>query len=132
MTKQLEQLKQSAREANRHSYSPYSQFKVSAALRGDDGNIYSGVNVENASFGLSNCAERSAIFSALSAGASSFDTLVIYTPTATPVSPCGACRQVISEFAKQATVISICDSDQVRQHQISELLPADFDLNDYR
>ena len=128
----LEQLKKIAREVIHHSYSPYSGFKVAAALFANDGKIYHGVNVENASFGLTNCAERSAIFTALSAGARSFDTLVIYTPTKEPVAPCGACRQVISEFAKQAKVVSVCDSAHETQHTIAELLPATFDLEKHR
>ena len=92
-----------AEKAAECSYSPYSKFRVGAALLCEDGEIIRGANIENRSFGLTNCAERSAIFTALSKGQNSFKALAIYCPDADyAVSPCGACRQVISEFTDQS------------------------------
>lgn len=124
----IEQLQNKAREANAQAYAPYSQFRVSAALMAADGRVFTGVNVENASYGLTVCAERNAIFTAVGQGLRSFDTIVIYTPTAVATPPCGACRQVIKEFAPKARVISICDSDDVLDSTIEELLPGSFSL----
>jgi cytidine deaminase len=88
-----------AREAAHFSYSPYSHFPVGAALLCEDGTIVTGTNVENRSFGLANCAERSALFTAVSRGLTRFIALAVSCPTApAPVSPCGACRQALSEF----------------------------------
>jgi len=87
-----------AKEAYEYSYSPYSQFSVGAAVIGGSGKVYSGTNVENSSFGLTMCAERVAIFSAISAGEEEILSLCIYTPTDKPTRPCGSCLQVLSEF----------------------------------
>ncbi len=98
--KDLEGLFSQAVEASKGSYSPYSKFPVGAALLTEDGTVITGANIENRSFGLTNCAERTAIFAAVSAGYRKFKAIAIATPTASyPVAPCGACRQVISEFA---------------------------------
>ena len=98
--KDLEGLFSRAVEASKGSYSPYSKFPVGAALLTEDGTVITGANIENRSFGLTNCAERTAIFAAVSAGYREFKAIAIATPTASyPVAPCGACRQVISEFA---------------------------------
>ena len=92
-----------AREASEESYAPYSHFHVGAALLLSDGSVVTGTNVENRSYGLTNCAERTAIFTAIAAGRRDFAALAICCPDADyPVSPCGACRQVISEFTKPA------------------------------
>ena len=92
--------------AAKNSYSPYSHFPVGAALLMEDGSIIKGANIENRSFGLTNCAERSAIFTAMSAGYGSFVALVIVTPASDyPVGPCGACRQVLTEFAPGETPV---------------------------
>ena len=124
----VEQLKQLARQVVQHSYSPYSRFPVAAAYCDEDGRVFTGVNVENASYGLSFCAERNAICSAISQGSRTIHTLVVYTPTSAPTPPCGACRQFIREFSASARVISICDSDRVLDTTIAELLPASFQL----
>lgn len=88
-----------AQEAAEKSYSPYSKFRVGAAILFTDGSIATGTNVENRSFGLTICAERSAVVSAISAGKKNFKAIAIATPDSSyPVSPCGACRQVLSEF----------------------------------
>src|SRR5471030_2539074 len=88
-------LEQAARRAAGAAYAPYSKFRVGAAVLTGSGKIFTGCNVENASYGLCNCAERTAIFSAVTAGERKIKAVAIYTPTATPITPCGACRQVI-------------------------------------
>src|SRR3954471_23684405 len=104
----LRRLETAARAAAKASYSPYSKFRVGTAILAGSGKIYQGCNVENASYGLCNCAERSAIFTAASAGERKIRAVVVYTPTPTPTAPCGACRQVINEFGPSAQVVSIC------------------------
>ena len=99
-----------AAAARLKAYTPYSNFKVGAALLTNDGKVFHGCNVENASYGLCNCAERTAIFTAATAGERKITAVVVYTPTSTPTTPCGACRQVINEFGANAVVISVCDS----------------------
>lgn len=123
---QIEGLMQAARTAVENAYAPYSRFCVGAALLCDDGSIYSGANVENAAYGLSMCAERSALFSAVSAGRRHFIALAIFTPTADPTPPCGACRQALNEFAPNAHVFSLCNSNEVRHEKLSRLLPGAF------
>lgn len=95
---EIEALLDRARHARTYSYSPYSKFAVGAAVLCADGSIFEGVNIENASFGLTNCAERTAIFSALAAGQREFVAIAIVADTAGPCAPCGACRQVMQEF----------------------------------
>jgi cytidine deaminase len=122
----LRPLEKSARRAAAHAYSPYSNFCVGAAVLTESGKIFSGCNVENASFGLCNCAERTAIFKAISAGEKKIKAVAIYTSTQTPTAPCGACRQVINEFGPDALVVSICDSGERSETSLSALLPAAF------
>ncbi len=116
-----------AREAARFSYSPYSHFPVGAALLCADGTIVTGTNVENRSFGLSNCAERSALFAAVSRGLTVFLAIAVSTPTSeTPTSPCGACRQALSEFCPPETPLYF--AGKTGGHvatTIGELLPHD-------
>jgi cytidine deaminase len=119
-------LKHAARTAAKSAYAPYSKFRVGSAVLTGSGKIYSGCNVENASFGLCNCAERSAIFAAAAAGERQLRAVVVYTPTATPTTPCGACRQVINEFGPDALVISLCDSKNVIETTLDQLLPDAF------
>jgi len=126
----LLQLEKSARAAIKSAYAPYSKYRVGAAVLGASGKIYSGCNVENASFGLCNCAERTAIFTAIAAGEQSVDAIVVYTPTRTPAAPCGACRQVIREFGPDSLVISICDSAKRLTATLPALLPAAFGPED--
>lgn len=123
-------LEQAAREAARASYSPYSKFRVGAAILTDSGKIFAGCNVENASYGLANCAERTAIFTAAAAGARKIRAVVVYTPTSTPTMPCGACRQVINEFGPDAVIVSICDSPKRKTTTLPKLLPESFGPRD--
>ena len=103
---QLQSLFEKALEASKYAYIPYSHFPVGAALLTEDGKIITGANIENRSFGLTNCAERSAIFTAASQGMRSFAAIAIATPASDyPVGPCGACRQVLSEFAPDETPV---------------------------
>lgn len=118
----VRRLERSARAAARSSYSPYSKFKVGAAVLTGSGRIHTGANIENASYGLCNCAERTAIFTAVAAGERTLRAVVVYTPTATPTMPCGACRQVIHEFGPGAVVISICSSTLRLESTLPELL----------
>ena len=119
----IEELIDEAKRAAGFAYAKYSNFPVGAALLNKEGKVYTGCNVENISFGLTNCAERTAIFKAASDGSRTIDTIVIYTPTDTPTPPCGACRQVIAEFSSDAKIISVCNSDLRIETTIKKLLP---------
>lgn len=119
-------MKQAAIEAARRAYAPYSRFAVGAAVLSDDGRIHAGANVENASFGLSICAERNAIFRAVADGARRIDALLVYTPTAGPTPPCGACRQVLAEFGTDALVVCCSDDGGDRRYRLADLLPDAF------
>jgi cytidine deaminase len=123
---QLSTLETAAREVAARAYAPYSRFHVGAALLTTDGSVFTGANVENASYGLTICAERSALFAAASAGHRKLSCIVVYTPTPTPTSPCGACRQVINEFGPTARVISICDGMGRLDTTLDTLLPGAF------
>jgi cytidine deaminase len=118
----LRRVEAAARAAAKTSYSPYSNFKVGAAVLSGSGRIFAGTNVENASYGLCNCAERTAIFTAAAAGERRLEAVVVYTPTSQPTMPCGACRQVINEFGPAARVIAICDSAERLERTLPELL----------
>ncbi|MGO9914334.1 MAG: cytidine deaminase [Isosphaeraceae bacterium] len=117
-----------AKSAAARAYCPYSRFRVGAAVVTDRGEIFAGCNVENASYGLTVCAERNAIFQAVaqSPGVPVIRAVVVYTPTASPTAPCGACRQVINEFGPDALVISVCDGLDVVRSRTSDLLPGAF------
>jgi cytidine deaminase len=123
---QLRKLERAARAAATEAYAPYSRFRVGAAILMEGGRIFSGCNVENASYGLCNCAERTAIFSAVAAGRRELRCVLVYTPTKTATMPCGACRQVINEFGPEACVISICDSRERIETTLAALLPGAF------
>lgn len=117
---------QKAADAMQYSYSPYSHFPVGAAIRTSDGLIYTGCNVENVSFGLTNCAERTAVFKAVSDGKRSFDAIAI-AANQTPW-PCGACRQVLAEFSPNIRILLYHDGTVIEKN-LSELLPYSIDLD---
>jgi cytidine deaminase len=124
------QLFNSARDARDHAVAPFSRFKVGAALRAADGRIYSGCNIENASFSLTLCAERVAVFKALSEGAQDFTHITIVTDAATLTPPCGACRQVLWEFAPHAEVILANMRGRSKRITLAKLIPNPFDSRD--
>lgn len=119
-------LESAARDAASRAYAPYSKFHVGAAVLTGSGAVFTGCNVENASYGLCNCAERTAIFSAIAAGEKTVSCVVVYTPTPRPTPPCGACRQVINEFGPEALVISLCEGQERIETTTATLLPAAF------
>ncbi|HIH8049977.1 TPA: cytidine deaminase [Streptococcus suis] len=109
------------------AYVPYSKFPVSAVLVAKTGEIFTGVNIENASFGLTNCAERTAIFKAISEGVKDFSEIIIYGETEKPISPCGACRQVMAEcFDKDLKVTLVAKDKSTVEMTVGELLPYSF------
>ncbi|MEO8449087.1 MAG: cytidine deaminase [Gemmatimonadota bacterium] len=121
----VDPLVEAAREAQRHAYAPYSKYAVGAALEADDGRIFTGSNVENASYGLTNCAERTALFTATSVGVRRFRRVLIVSNSEPPAPPCGACRQVLAEFGLDLVVRSVGPRTE-RQWTLRELLPDAF------
>ena len=123
----MDELFEEARKASAFAYAPYSKFRVGAALLTEDGKIFSGCNVENRSFGLTICAERTAITKAVSNGHLVFKALAVSTPDSdVPVGPCGACRQVLSEFMAPSSPVLFGGSGEEKVHTtIGELYPFD-------
>lgn len=119
-----------AQAASANAYVPYSNFHVGAALRAADGVIYRGANVENGSFGLTRCAEQSAVQALITAGGRNFTELVVFTSASPPASPCGACRQVLAEFARGADVWLVNAEGEVIRTSVQELLPLAFDYTE--
>ena len=120
-----EKLLNCAREAMKAAYAPYSHYQVGACILADDGRIFTGCNVENASFGLTNCGERTAIFKAISEGATKFSAIAIAADSMPPW-PCGACRQVLSEFCPDIRILVTWGEGQVAVSSLKELLPHSF------
>lgn len=127
----FDKLSEEAKRAIQFSYSPYSNFKVAAVVEMEDGSIFSGSNVENASYGLTICAERNAIFQAVSKGHRLIKNILIYSTSLTVrTGPCGACRQVIKEFADDRTlIIGACASEDKLIWTMEDLLPQGFGPN---
>lgn len=114
-------------ETSKKAYVPYSHFPIGAVLVAKNGQIFTGVNIENASFGLTNCGERTAIFKAVSEGVTDFEELIVYGETEQPVSPCGACRQVMAEFfSKDLKVTLVAKDKSTVVMTVKELLPYSF------
>ncbi|MFQ5965923.1 MAG: cytidine deaminase [Candidatus Scalinduaceae bacterium] len=122
----INELINEAIKAREHSYSPYSKFKVGAALRTRNGKIFTGCNIENSSYGLSICAEREAIFKAISSGEKDLDTIAVVTDSDILNTPCGACRQVMWEFSKDITIIAANLKGKKKEFKIKELLAYPF------
>jgi cytidine deaminase len=121
-----QELIKSAIESKQFSYSPYSNFRVGAALLSDDNRIFTGCNVESSSYGLTMCAERTAIFKAYSEGERKFIAIAVAADTEDYISPCGACRQVISDLCGDIDVILINKNNDHKIFKASELLPFAF------
>ena len=121
----IDRLVEAAVEVRRHAYAPYSSYAVGAALLTAGGSVFTGVNVENASFGLSICAERHAVGSAVASGEREFRAMAIVTASSPPASPCGACRQVLAEFGDFPIVLANTAGD-LWLTSVSELLPSAF------
>jgi cytidine deaminase len=118
-------LVESARAVQQRAYAPYSRFRVGCALEADDGRVFVGCNVENASYGLTICAERAAVCAAIAAGARRLRRAVVATDIDPPAAPCGACRQVLSEFGRDLQVEGVGPSTSV-SWTMGELLPSAF------
>ncbi|MCM3666059.1 cytidine deaminase [Mesobacillus subterraneus] len=124
-------LVEKAIEARSKAYVPYSKFQVGAAIVMNNDEVYLGCNIENASYGLTNCAERTAIFKAVSEGATEIKAIAVVGDTEGPISPCGACRQVIAEFSNDDTKIYLANlNGDVMETTISEILPGYFSSKD--
>lgn len=118
-----------ANTAADNAYAPYSNFKVGAALLCESGDVYSGCNIENSSYSLTCCAERVAIFKAVSQGQRKFKTFLITSDTEQPIAPCGSCRQVMNEFFDDGVLIILTNKKQVKKEvYIKDLLPYSFNL----
>jgi len=127
----LENLIEAAKNAREQAYAPYSQFRVGAAILTASGKVFTGSNIENASYGLTICAERVAVFHMVHAGEKTPEVLVLVTDTEEPVMPCGACRQVLSEFSNpDLKIVSVPLRGQAKETTLRELLPYQFRLKD--
>jgi cytidine deaminase len=124
MNDEFQFLIEAAAAGRLRSYLPYSRFAVGAALRSTSGGVFTGTNVENISFGLTLCAERAAVASAVGAGSRDFDVIALVSDSAEPVVPCGACRQVLAEFNTSLRIISQTLSGSRREECLADLLPS--------
>lgn len=127
MSEDFEPLIEAARQARMQSVAPFSNFLVGAAVKTESGKVYTGCNIESASYGLTVCAERVAIWKALSEGERKFTELAVVADTETLTPPCGTCRQIIWEFARGATIVFANLNGQRETFQIADLLPRAFD-----
>ncbi len=125
-----DELVEAARSVLANAYAPYSNFRVAAAVRGGSGRVYAGVNVENASYPVGLCAERSAIAAAVAAGENALTCVAIATDTEHPVCPCGMCRQMIREFAEDLPIVLSARGDRRSRHTLAALLPESFSPSD--
>ena len=121
-----------AKDAMKNAYAPYSRFRVGAALLTKDGAVFKGCNIENASYGATNCAERTAIFKAISEGYREFEKIAIVASSGDFASPCGICRQVLAEFMPEGEVILYSEEKGMVTYTVRELLPMGFSKADIR
>ena len=119
----IDELVSAARQVREKAYAPYSHFQVGAALRTTSGRVFCGCNVENLSFGLTICAERAAVFAAVAAGETAFEMIAVVADSIQPVTPCGACRQVLAEFSSDLKICSENLQGARYESTIAELLP---------
>lgn len=127
----MEQLLAESKVAREKAYVPYSKFQVGAALLAEDGTVYHGCNIENAGYSMTNCAERTAFFKAVSEGVKNFKALAVVADTDRPCSPCGACRQVMAEFCAPDMPVYLTNlKGDVQQTAVGELLPGAFTPED--
>lgn len=131
MNNKYELLVKEAIEAKNFAYAPYSNFHVGAAILTEDGKIYGGCNIENASYGATNCAERTAIFKGVSEGSKNIKAIVVATDEESFVYPCGICRQVIREFGSDCKVLLVNKYGEIKHSTIEELLPNSFTKEDF-
>lgn len=128
-----EQLLKKSIDARSNAYVPYSKFPVGAALLTTDGKVYTGCNIENAGYSMTNCAERTAVFKAVSEGDTTFAALAVSADTSGPVAPCGACRQVLAEFCAPDMPVYLTNlKGDVQETTIGELLPGAFSTEDLK
>ncbi|WP_091484033.1 cytidine deaminase [Gracilibacillus orientalis] len=125
------QLIEEAKKAREKAYVPYSKFKVGAALLDDKGNIFHGCNIENAAYSMCNCGERTALFHAYATGSKNFEMMAVVADTDRPVSPCGACRQVLAELCDPNMKVLLTNlQENVEETTVKELLPGAFIADD--
>jgi cytidine deaminase len=132
MTVDWEELRREAEAAAGAAYCPYSRFPVGCAILAADGRIFSGCNVENVSYGLTICAERAAVCAMVRGGVREFAALALFAPTEAPITPCGACRQVLAELSPGAEVRCFCSGEQELVTNVAGLLPSGFDAAELR
>ena len=128
----VRKMRELARAASEQAYVPYSGFKVGAAVLVEGGELFAGCNVENASYSLTICAERNALFQAVARGHRRVLAVAIYTPTAEPCPPCGACRQALIEFGPDVEVFSFAATAEQLHARLSDLLPHSFSSKELR
>jgi cytidine deaminase len=127
----VDRLIDAATAVREHAYAPYSEFSVGAALLAADGRVFVGCNVENASYGLTICAERNAVAAAVAEGATNFDALVIVTEVSPPAAPCGACRQVLTEFGN-FPILLVNPAGETSSSSVLQLQPRPFQSDSLR
>jgi len=129
MAARLDRLVEAALSARERAYAPFSRFKVGAAIEDEDGRVFTGCNVENSTYGLTICAERVAVFKAISEGASKLMRVAVVADTAVLTPPCGACRQILWEFCGDAELTMANIQGQVETISLQEIFPRPFDAS---